>query len=146
MGRSLKLTEQERIYIARRAAGEYAIIPAVRRIVNEHRKNRDLDDQVFLEFASLTLQKSYKWEDYERLAKRVLAIIPHPNGKQVYHTDAAPPQPAGKKRRTVTCGICSGKGHNARSCPAKPDAPTMTSDDGIERLTPGYDPNPPETP
>lgn len=132
--------------IARRAAGEYAIIPNVRKIAEEHRKNRNPEDRVFLEFARLVLQKSYGWDDYERLAKQVLKIIPHPFGPPVERKTplaSAPEQPAKRKKGQRKCGVCSGVGHNSRTCPNKPNTPTMTFDDGIERLTPGYDPNPP---
>jgi hypothetical protein len=142
----VKLTECERILIARRAAGEYGVVSAVRRIVDAHKKNRNPDDAIFLEFSRLIFQKSWRNEDYERLQRSVLAVIPEPWGPPFWKREPKP-EPAGttrKKRRIVKCGLCSGEGHNARTCPSKPSTPTATYTDGIERLAPGFDPNPPE--
>jgi len=148
----LNLTDQEKNYIARRAAGSFAIIPAVQRIVEAHKKNRNPDDAVFLEFARLVLRKSFTWDEYERQSQLVAAIIPHPFGipwhlkEKLEPADApevAPTKKKKKARRVVKCGICAGEGHNARTCPSKPDTSTVTHTDGIERLSPGFDPNPP---
>jgi hypothetical protein len=146
----VKLTKGERVLIARRAAGEYAIIPSVERIVREHRKNRILDDQVFLEFARLATKKSYSQDEYDEKARAVLSIIPQPWGPGPKEMDQYPAEttPASskktRKKRIIKCGICAGEGHNARTCPNKPDTPTVKHTDGIERLSPGFDPNPPE--
>jgi hypothetical protein len=92
-----------------------------------------------------------------RLAHAVLELVPkpfgHPWDKQPPkgpipgpYPDAKPPKKRKKKKRQKKqrkCGICSTPGHNARSCPDKPDTSTVVHDDGIERLTPGFDPNPP---
>jgi len=147
----LKLTDHERLLIAQRAQGSYAIIPQVRRIVSAHQKNRNPEDAPFLEFARLTLRKSHAWDDYERLGRAVLAIIPEPHGTPFWKLPKPDPvEPAGedkvrapKQKRSRKCGICSERGHNARTCPNKPDTPTVTHTDGIERLSPGFDPNPP---
>lgn len=147
----MKLTEAERLLIARRAHGEYAIIPNVRKIVEAHRKNRRPEDAVFLDFARLVMRKSWDWDDYERLARAVLEVIPEPYGTPWWKKPRTEPKPAGatpapkkKKKRVIRCGICSGSGHNSRTCPNKPDTPTVTHTDGIERLSPGFDPNPPK--
>jgi len=145
----LKLTDQEKTLIAKRAHGSYAIIPNMRRIVDAHRKNKNPEDAPFLAFARLALKKSYAWDDYERLARAVLAIIPEPYGTPFWKLppkedpeDAPLPVPKAKPKRK--CGICSERGHNARTCPNKPDTPTVKHTDGIERLSPGFDPNPPD--
>lgn len=135
--------------IARRAFGEYSIIPQVRTIVSQHRKNRNPDDQVLLEFARLVQQKSWDWKEFERLQKAVMEIIPEPYGTPWWKKPRSESKPAGtttpkRKKRVIKCGICSGEGHNARTCPSKPNTPTVTHTDGIERLSPGFDPNPPK--
>ena len=142
------LSEEERRIIAQRAAGSYAILPRLRRLMQDHKKNRSPEDAVFLEFGALVLKKSWDWAEYERLQRLVLTEVPEPWGPQVRRKE----RPAGdvdevpkpKKKRTVTCGICGGQGHNARSCSDKPDTPTITHTDGFERVKPGYDPNPPK--
>jgi hypothetical protein len=142
----MKLTDRERLLIARRAMGEHSIIPNVRMIVSSHRKNRTPNDQIFLEFARLTVKKSWDMDDYERLARGVLEIIPEPYGTPWWKRS----QPAGtstptKQRRVSRCRICSEPGHNARTCPDKPSDGSATVDcaDGLTRLAPGFDPNPP---
>jgi len=115
--------------------------------MQEHKKNRDPDDLVFLEFGRLVLKNSWDWSDYDRMAQEILTLEPEPWGPGIYREPAviAPPpvrKKSGKKKRTVRCGICSGEGHNARGCPNKPDTPTVKHTDGFERLSPGFDPNP----
>jgi len=137
-----RLTDREQLIIAMRAHGSYGVIPAMQKIVTIHRKNRNLDDAVFLDFAKLTLKK-HEWDDYERLGRAVLAIIPEPFGapyraptaEEVVEEDLAPKI---KSRRTVTCSICSKSGHNAKTCPDKPNTPTVQCADGLTRLTPGF--------
>jgi hypothetical protein len=138
----MKLTEREKTLIARRAAGEYAIIPAVERIVRDHKKNRNPDDQVFLDYARWALTAKWNAKDYERLATAVLAIIPEPFGPPWWKRIDETPAPTLTKRKRK-CGLCGQPGHNARTCPDKTSGPTMTYSDGNERLTPGFDPNPP---
>jgi len=149
----MSLTEGERNLIAQRAGGSYAIIPNIRQIVQEQVKNRNPDDAVFLEFARLVIRKSFEWDEYEVQAKSILAIIPFPFGRPkpliekiepADDLEIAPTKKKEKARRAVTCGICGGEGHNARTCPNKTDTATVTHTDGIERLSPGFDPNPPK--
>lgn len=128
--------------IAMHAGG--AVIPKVERIVKAHRKNRNPDDKVFLDYANWALTQKWTKEKYIRLATAVLDIIPEPYGTPWQkRPPKEEPLPKRTKTRTITCGICSFKGHNARGCPNKPDTPTVAHTDGIERLTPGFDPNPP---
>ena len=140
----MALTQRERLLIARRAAGEYGSISQVEKIVRDHKRNREPADAMFLEFAILVTKKSWPWDDYERLQKLVLTEIPEPWGpKRQVLIPEDQEQPHQSKRRVVTCGICGGTGHNARTCPSRPDTPTVQHTDGIERLSPGFDPNPP---
>jgi len=149
----VKLTDRERLLIARRAAGEYSINFEIRQIVSGHQKNKNATDTPFLEFARLTQKSSWDDDDYERLGKVVLQEIPYPHGIPWWER---PGHPAGtrettkvpareRKRRAITCRICSKTGHNARTCPDKPkgDSPTVDCADGLTRLAPGFDPNPP---
>lgn len=130
------LTEQDRMLIARRAAGEYACMPQLRRI---SLKSRDPADAVYIDFLRLVLKRGFKIEDYERLQLRVLALHPHPFGlppkKKSSKRTAAP------KQRVYKCRICDKPGHNARGCPNKPEGPTTTDTDGFTRLSPGFDPS-----
>jgi len=142
----VKLTDEERVFIARRAAGEYGIVPAVERILRANRKNRNPDDRVFLDFARLILQKRLPPAEYERLGKAILAIIPEPFGTPWWKKKPEPPKWSKPSKRQITCRICSQPGHNARTCPDKPKDGSSTVDcaDGLTRLAPGFDPNPPE--
>ena len=126
----------------------------MRSVVAEHKKNRCPEDDVFLSFARLVMQTSWGWDEYECRARAVLKIIPHPHGipwhlkkTEPAGTDESlekPVQRTDRKKRIIRCGICSASGHNARTCPNRPDTPTVTHTDGIERLSPGFDPNPPK--
>ena len=149
----MNLTARERLLIARRAGGEYGVIPQIRKIAALQKKGeREDTDAIFFDFARLVLQKSWSMDEYLRLQKAVLTEIPEPRGEPFWKKPQPAPEvePAGtvalpkKKKRVITCGICEGVGHNARTCPAKPNTPTVTHTDGAERLTPGFDPNPPE--
>jgi len=84
----MTLTDDEKVLIARRAGGEYAAIPQIRKLVANHHKNRNPDDEVYLSFARLSVRKSWDWDDYEEKAQAVLAFIPHP-----WSPDAAPKEP-----------------------------------------------------
>ena len=148
----MNLSDREKELIARRAGGEYAIIPTIRNILTKHQKNRNPEDAPFLDFARLVLRKTIPWDEYMSQAKIVLDLYPEPFGppwnKQGLegpipgpYPESEAPKKKTKKKRQRKCGICSEPGHNARTCPQKPATPTMTSDDGIERLTPGFDPN-----
>lgn len=138
----MSLSEQERSIIASRAGGSYADNAALRQIVSEHKKNKSADDAVFLAFARLVCQKSFTSVQYETLQKQVLALVPYPFG--VLPLPKAIEEEPPKQPRRRRCGLCGTLGHNARGCPSKPDTPTMTHNDGIERLPPGFDPNPPK--
>lgn len=160
----MSLTDRERRMIARRAGGEHAVNDVVARIVRAHKSNRDPDDEVFLDFARLIQQRSYEWDEYARLQRKVLNIISDPWGTEdvtrvrrkarvrtepeTTVPDAAIVEVAGPdpktKKRVVTCGICGLTGHNVRTCPNKATGPTLKYADGVERLSPGYDPNPPK--
>lgn len=72
------LTDEEKILIARRAGGEYAVIDRIRKLVSSHRKNRNPEDEVYLSFARLSVRQSFSWDDYEEKAKAVLELIPRP--------------------------------------------------------------------
>ncbi len=122
------------------AAG--AVVSKVERIVKAHRKNRNPEDKVFLDYANWALAQGWTKEKYICLATAVLNIIPEPFGVPWQKLSPKEDPPKKSKTRTVTCGICSFKGHNARSCPNKPDTPIIRYADGIERLSPGFDPNP----
>ena len=138
-----------------RAGGAYGIIPEIRKIVAKHAENTNPDDAVFLEFSRLVVKKSIKLGEYERLQLAVLEIVPRPFG--MVWSKSAPPDPLPgpypesepkkkrpKKRCIVSCGICGEPGHNARGCANKPDTSVVKHTDGVERLTPGFDPNPPK--
>lgn len=75
------LTDNEKTLIARRARGEYAVDSVVRKIASEHRKNRLPGDKPFLEFAWLISKKNYSWDDYGKLSREVMTIMPHPFGE-----------------------------------------------------------------
>lgn len=133
----VSLTERDKELIARRAAGEYACAPQLRKI---SLKSRDPDDAVYLDFLRLVLQRSFNIEDYERLQLKVLEQHPHPFG--------LPPKKKTTKsvskqstKRVYKCRVCDGPGHNARGCPNKPEGPTTTDTDGFTRLSPGFDPS-----
>lgn len=128
------LTENEKLLIARRAAGEYACGPQLRKI---SLSSKSPDDGPFLDFLREALKKSPKGDVYERLQRAVLRIIPEPFGPQ----RSAEQEPEPVIRRVYTCKICGQSGHNARGCPEKPDAPTVVCSDGLTRLTPGFDPS-----
>ena len=106
-----------------------------------------------MEFCRLVTKQTIPWDEYMRQAKIVLDLFPEPFGppwdKKGLDGPIPPPTRESKapkkkrKKRTVTCGICGEQGHNARGCSNKPDAPTVKHTDGIERLAPGFDPNPP---
>lgn len=84
----MTLSNLERNTIARRAAGEYGAVPAVRRIVEAHRRNQTPEDQVFLDFARLIIKQTWDWGEYQRLQKAVLTLIPNPFGPPVVHRKA----------------------------------------------------------
>lgn len=149
----MKLTVEERTTIAQRAAGSYVVNAQVARISRDHKKNKEPGDQIFLEFARLVQGASFSIKEYERLQRAILSEIPHPHGTPWIETEPAgsrkPPTQATvvkasrKTKGQRKCGICGLMGHNARTCSSKPDTPTVKHTDGIERLTPGFDPNPP---
>jgi hypothetical protein len=74
------LTDRERNIIAQRAAGSYAIVPQLQKIIIDHRKSKSIKDMPFLEFGRLVMKKSWDRDEYERLQRAVLNIIPHPFG------------------------------------------------------------------
>jgi len=140
----MSLSEHERRLIARRASGEYAIVSRVEKIVREHKKNRDPADANLLEFARLVTKKTWSWDEYSRLQKIVLEEAPEPWGPRLRPKQPKQSKQPKRSKRVVRCGICGGEGHNARTCAERPDTPTVQYTDGIERLSPGFDPNPPE--
>ena len=96
----MHLTDHEKNLIARRAAGEYATIPQLRRLVTEHRKNRILEDQVFLEFARLALKSSWSRDDYREKSQAVLDIIPEPWGTPWTKLEGIEVVPAKRRRQS----------------------------------------------
>jgi hypothetical protein len=99
----MPLTNEEKVFIARRAAGEYAIIPAVTRIVNKNKKNRNPDDQVFLKYARWALTGRWNEADHLRLAGAVLELIPEPHGAPWWKKEGAPAvEEKPKKKRKTT--------------------------------------------
>jgi hypothetical protein len=125
------LTDKEKTTIACRAAGSYAVIPSIRRIVRDQAKNRTPEDQVFLDFARLILKKSFRWEDYEPKARAVLAIIPEPFGPcwSSKISNLEPPvEEKPKKRRNPP------RKNNNRNKPPKGEPPRAGGIDDLFRL------------
>jgi len=118
----MRLTNEEKIWIARRASGEYSTIPAVTMVVNAHKNNRNLDDQVFLEYARWAIKHDgpgsrLDKEKYLRLAVPVLEIIPEPYGT-----------PWWKKPGAATVEVKPEKGRNtARKKKARDKPPAKKS-------------------
>ena len=154
----MRLTDREKEFIARYAGGAHVLTPTLRQIIEDYEGDGGADDQVFLDFGRLALQPAFKYSDYEVLQLAVLKRVPKPFGppwdKQPPERQIPrPPQSGGpvdsvdttkeRKRRAVTCSICGETGHNARGCSNKPSTSTIKHMDGIERLAPGFDPNPP---
>ncbi len=93
----MKLTHDEKLTIAQRAAGSYATISKLRRIVEDHKRNRDPDDAPYLEFGRLVLKQTWTWPDYERLQRGVLNLWPEPFGPQ--YVGGSPVEQKPKKSR-----------------------------------------------
>ena len=72
----MPLTTDEKLVITQRAAGSFAAIPRLTQIVSDHRKNRTLEDEVYLEFARMAVKTLCNWGDYEPLARAVLELAP----------------------------------------------------------------------
>lgn len=72
----MRLTNEEKDLIARRAGGEYAVDDRVRRIVSTHKKNHNVVDDVFLSFARLIQGRSWPWPEYQKRAGLVVSLRP----------------------------------------------------------------------
>jgi hypothetical protein len=103
------LTDKEKTTIACRAAGSYAVIPSIRRIVRDQAR----------------------WEDYEPKARAVLAIIPEPFGPcwSSKISNLEPPvEEKPKKRRNPP------RKNNNRNKPPKGEPPRAGGIDDLFRL------------
>ena len=132
----MSLTWDEKQAVARRAAGSYAVLPRLQRIAVQHRKSRDPDDLIYLEFIQIASKGSISTKSvtrYEELQREISRLNPDPFGMAGYKRGEKP-----KKQRK--CGICENPGHTARKCPNKTKK-AIVNDDGIPRLAPGWDPS-----
>ena len=93
------LTDEEKSFIARRAAGAYSSDPAASKIVKANKKNLNPEDQVFLDYIRWSLAKKWNKEDYVRLATAVLEVIPEPFGTPWTKKAEAPPVKKKPKKR-----------------------------------------------
>ena len=133
----MSLSDDEKLVIAKRAAGSYAILPRLQSILFEQRKNKDPNDSVYLDFAKLASKgpvSTKNLEEYRRLQKEILQLHPDP-----YGAGLGLDRPKKSKNRRK-CSICKKTDHTARKCPDK-SKKAIVSDDGLPRLTPGWDPS-----
>jgi hypothetical protein len=97
------LTPKDKQLISRRAHGEYGVEQICKSILRAHTKaNRNLDDQVYLDFLRVALSsKSCKWEDYAAAAGAVINRHPlhHFSPDDEIPEDAPPPKKT-RRRRT----------------------------------------------
>jgi len=139
------LTDHEKILVAQRAAGSYA---GIRRLDSIMRSNKlpSIDDKLYIDFIKIAGNGSpskINLELYEKLQAQILALHPRPHGIPFWMrpdpVEGEIAQGVSKVKRNK-CKVCNKKGHNARTCPNKSKKAIVTMNDGLPRLTPGWDP------
>jgi hypothetical protein len=140
----MRLTDDEKILIARRAGGEYAVNVPVTAIWRKHnRKNRSPDDKIYLDFMRVIHKKSHTWEEYEKVVRPVIEAHPDPLGMDAYRRAreakaAKQDQPRRRKRQAKK----KKKESTPEPPPPKPDPETgfVVDSEGFTWLPADWDP------
>lgn len=99
------MTEDEKRLVARRSAGEYAVLDSCRRIWNAYRRK---ERSVYTAFLQVIFSKGdgrvslANWDDYEAAARAVLALHPEFGERPEPEPEPEPPsnpEPRGQLKR-----------------------------------------------